>query len=81
MRLTVMKIKWPKLSVLLDGITYRLPLPVKEVMVLKSGSCYPRCARCGQSLEREYMCFCDRCGQRVEWRGFALGKVYEVVPK
>lgn len=78
-RLTIMKIKWPKLSVLYDAITYRLPLPIKEVMVLKSGCCYPRCPRCSQSLEREYMCFCDRCGQRLDWHEFALDKVYEVV--
>ena len=79
MRLTTMKTKWPKLSVSLDAITYRLPLPIKEVVVLKSGCCYPRCPRCGLSIEREYMRFCDRCGQRLEWREFALGKVCEVV--
>ena len=66
---------------LIDPVSYRLPLPITEVVVLKSGSCYPRCPRCELSIDREYMNFCDRCGQRLEWREFALGKVYEVVPK
>ena len=67
------------LSVAINPCSYRLPLPIKEVIVLKSGSCYPKCPRCGLSIDREYMNFCDRCGQRLEWRGFALGKVCEVV--
>ena len=64
---------------LIDPVSYRLPLPITEVVVLKSGSCYPRCPRCELSIDREYRNFCDRCGQRLEWREFALGKVCEVV--
>lgn len=26
--------------------------------------------RCGSTMEREYQYFCDRCGQRLSWRGF-----------
>ena len=64
---------------LFNLVSYRLPLLVTEVVVLNSGSCYPRCPRCGLSIDREYMNYCDRCGQRLEWRKFALGKVCEVV--
>lgn len=67
------------LSESIDPVSYRRPLSIKEVVVLKSGSCYPKCPRCRLSIDREYMNFCDRCGQRLEWRGFSLGKVCEVV--
>lgn len=79
MPLKKQKKKWPKLPGSLGAITYRLPIPIKEVVIYKSGNCYPRCPRCGQSMDREYMRFCDGCGQKLEWRGFTLGKVCEVV--
>ena len=61
------------------AITYRLPLPIKEVVVYRSGNHYPRCPRCGQSMDREYMHFCDRCGQKLGWSKFANGEFRRVV--
>ena len=49
---------------------YRLPLTVQKVLVLPSGYSYPVCPKCGLTLEREYMNFCDRCGQRLDWREY-----------
>lgn len=49
---------------------YRIPLPVREVLQFPSGYCYPICPRCDRTLEREYMSFCDRCGQRLAWNHF-----------
>ena len=46
---------------------YRVPLPVTEVMVHCSGDSYPICPRCDCTLDREYMRFCDRCGQCLAW--------------
>lgn len=46
---------------------YRIPLPVREVLRLPGGDCYPICPRCDRTLDREYMSFCDRCGQRLAW--------------
>lgn len=71
------KIKWLKQSELLNAIAYRLPLQVREVVVYKCGDCYPKCPRCGQSLDREYVNFCDRCGQRLVWHLFINGSIYE----
>lgn len=73
-------IKWPKFAVTFDAVSYRLPLPVKEIIVYQSGDQYPRCPRCEQSIDREYMLFCDRCGQRLDWCNFTKEKVHEVVP-
>lgn len=47
---------------------YRTPLQVHKVIQLKNGDTYPVCPRCNCSLDREYMRFCDRCGQHLQWR-------------
>ena len=57
-------------SVLINAIAYRIPLPVAEVILYESGSSYPVCPRCNLSMEREYVSFCDRCGQHLTWERF-----------
>lgn len=49
---------------------YRVPMRVREVCRFYSGDIYPICPRCGMTIEREYMSFCDRCGQRLGWERF-----------
>lgn len=49
---------------------YRLPLAVQKILILPGGYTYPVCPKCGITLEREYMSFCDRCGQRLDWREY-----------
>lgn len=49
---------------------YRIPMPVKEIMQYKNGDCYPVCPRCAVTMEREYVHFCDRCGQMLAWDFF-----------
>ena len=46
---------------------YRIPLPIRNVLQFPDGNCYPICPRCDRTIEREYMSFCDRCGQRLAW--------------
>lgn len=49
--------------------SYRRPLPVKEIVYFRHGKvCCPRCPRCLCTFEREYTAFCDRCGQRLDWK-------------
>ena len=43
---------------------------VKEVCSYKWGVEFPRCPRCGTTMEREYQHFYDRCGQRLNWNRF-----------
>ena len=57
-----------------DAITYRIPLPVTKVIAFTSTT-YPVCPRCDLSLDREYMSFCDRCGQRLNWDYLEHAKV------
>lgn len=52
----------------IDAISYRIALPVTKIVQYPTyGYCYPLCPRCKNSMEREYMRFCDRCGQKINW--------------
>ena len=53
----------------------RVRVRVREVYSFKCGAEFPRCPRCGTTMEREYQRFCDRCGQRLNWNGFEEIKV------
>ena len=52
---------------LLLSPTYRIPMKVKEAYSFKWGAEFPKCSRCGSTMECEYQRFCDRCGQRSNW--------------
>ena len=54
--------------------SYRIPFPVTKVIAY-SNTTYPVCPRCAVSLEREYMAFCDRCGQKLNWDFLEHAKV------
>lgn len=67
-------------SRLLDAVTgsylsYRIPRPVASIRRIKSGAEHPICPRCRISMNREYMRFCDRCGQALAWRGYADAQI------
>ena len=52
-------------------ILYRLPLQVNAVRAFSDGRlAFPVCPRCGQTMEREYQSYCDRCGQSLGWNEF-----------
>lgn len=51
-----------------EAIAYRMPLLVTKVVRYQSGDTYPICPRCNRCLDREYIKYCDRCGQRLDWQ-------------
>lgn len=57
------------------AVSYRIPLQVTQFMLLAGGDAYPICPRCKRSVDREYMRFCDRCGQRLFWGSYDLSAV------
>ena len=61
-----------------EEAAYRLPLAVQEVRVFPDGASYPVCPKCDLTLEREYMNFCDRCGQRLDWKEYEKAVVVRV---
>lgn len=65
----------PRKLLPVTAIQYRLPLPVREVRVFPHGDSYPICPRCDKSMPREYMRFCDRCGQRLSWFAYEHARV------
>ena len=48
---------------------------MKQILVLNHGERYPICPRCGCMLTREYMRFCDCCGQKLEWSSFNYERI------
>lgn len=54
-------------------MTYRVPMMVQEAMVFRrfpEDDIYYRCPRCQSLLEREFMAYCSRCGQCMDWRDY-----------
>lgn len=54
-----------------NALSYRIGLTVTEaVRYSPGGASYPLCPRCRRGLEREFVRFCDRCGQRLDWNSY-----------
>ena len=70
MPLKTKTVRQPKFPV--AAYAYRIPLPVKEVLVFADGARYPICPRCDTSVDRAFMNYCDRCGQHLSWTFFEL---------
>ena len=56
-------------------LSFREPMPVTQARLLEVDGAYPVCPRCRISMEREYQSFCDRCGQRLDWKGYKKAQV------
>lgn len=55
---------------LLSSPTYRIPKRVRVVYSYNEKMEFPKCPRCGSTMEFEYQLFCDRCGQRLSWKNY-----------
>lgn len=53
-----------------SAASYRKALAVTEILLFSNGDSYPCCPRCQITLDREYMSYCDRCGQLLGWSNF-----------
>lgn len=54
---------------------YRKALLVQELIVFSNGDGYYICPRCHVSLSREFVSYCDRCGQHLGWRRYKKAKI------
>lgn len=66
------------LGAVLALASWRIPMTVTELKVLSNcpgRPAYYVCPRCGLTMEREFMAFCDRCGQRLDWHGCQRAKI------
>lgn len=63
--------------------SWRIPMPVTELKVFSNcpgRPAYYVCPRCGITMEREFMSFCDCCGQRLGWRSYQNAKIIYCCP-
>lgn len=59
----------------IDPKEYRIAMPVTEMKRLGTRApwepdginVFSICPRCDRTLPREYVAFCDRCGQKLKW--------------
>lgn len=61
-------------------LSFRRAMPVTEVVGFANDryTC-PRCPRCLLTMDREYMHFCDRCGQKLDWTAFPRATLVRLV--
>lgn len=61
--------------------SFQIPMKVNEKVVIKTFTsqyslCYI-CPRCKISMERDFQSYCDRCGQRLDWKDYRKAKIVE----
>ena len=54
---------------------YRKQRYIEEIMVFPNGTGYYVCPRCHITLEREFVAYCDRCGQHLGWKGYRKARI------
>ena len=59
----------------IKAVSYRISLPVTKIIVYADNTSYPLCPRCDSAIEREYVFFCDQCGQKLNWDLFEYARV------
>lgn len=50
-----------------------IPMPVTQKRIYPTAT-YSVCPNCCTTLDREYMAYCDRCGQRLSWNVYNRAK-------
>lgn len=58
--------------------SYRKDMLVNEVMVFDAWfgqTGYYVCPRCKITMDRVFVSFCDRCGQKLDWKYYRKAKV------
>ena len=56
-------------------LLYRLPMSVTKIRA------FPHCREapaCDGTMEREYMAFCSRCGQKLDWQHYPHARILYV---
>lgn len=61
-----------------ESVSYRNPMQISEIAIYYDSDLgfvgdYV-CPRCKASLDRDFMSFCDRCGQKLSWKDYKKAK-------
>lgn len=62
------------LCLILKFAQFHVPMLVTQLMVFPNTTYYV-CPCCKITLEREFMSFCDRCGQRLDWQKYRSAQI------
>ena len=65
-------------------LSYRVPMTVQDVLVIRrfpENHIYYRCPRCQKLLSRDFLAYCDSCGQCLDWRGYRKARRTYFKPK
>ena len=65
-------------------MTYRAPMMVDEAIIYRKpfgDDIYYCCPRCQNTLERDFVAYCDRCGQCLDWSEYRKAKRIYHQPK
>ena len=65
-------------------MTYRVPMIVKDMVSFyhfPEDNVYYRCPRCQELLPREFVAYCDRCGQCLDWSDYKKARRTYFKPK
>ena len=56
--------------------SYRMPMQVTHLRKYRA-TAYYICPRCSITMEREFMAYCDRCGQCLSWKNYKTVLIIE----
>ena len=59
--------------------SFRMPMSVTRLRKYRNAAYYI-CPRCSISIEREFMAYCDRCGQCLCWKNYRKAREIEKCP-
>ena len=65
-------------------LSYRMPMMVKDMLIFRrypENDIYYRCPRCQKLLDREFMAYCDCCGQCLDWSEYRKARRTYFKPK
>ena len=65
-------------TIFISARSFRRPMLVRELMVfpaMRQEISFYVCPRCRRTVEREFMCYCDRCGQCLNWARYEQAEI------
>jgi len=66
------------LQIMIEAMEYRRAKAIREIFVCEDYlgvTGFYICPRCDSLLDREFVHFCDRCGQRLDWRFYLQARI------
>lgn len=61
--------------------SFQIPMRVTEKIMIQAYAyqydIYYICPRCKVGLERDFQSYCDRCGQRLDWKDYKKAKMVD----